>query len=170
MDSNGIARHPKTRAGSAAVPAASGIPSRPLSVAPETDREWERGHPGRPGRHRAPSTWLSLLTGAVLLLGTGCSLLDPLTGGSSDTPVHSVDPNVPFVVVTVGGVAGRDPDPQRRRDDPGLDAAPEDGPADPRSGSRPPLSRAERQQPRVGGSAGRPACCESPRPLSEYAP
>jgi hypothetical protein len=46
---------------------------------------------------------LSALAGLVLLLTTGCTLLSTATGGSSDA-VHSVDPNVPFVVVTVGGL------------------------------------------------------------------
>ena len=46
--------------------------------------------------------WLSALAGVALLLSTGCSALG-LATASADTPVHSVDPNVPFVVVTVGG-------------------------------------------------------------------
>jgi hypothetical protein len=45
---------------------------------------------------------LSLLAGLALLATTGCSVLTPLVPGSA--PVHTVDPNAPFVVVTVGGI------------------------------------------------------------------
>jgi hypothetical protein len=43
-----------------------------------------------------------LLAGAVLLLTTGCAMLAPLVPGGS-APVHTVDANAPYVVVTVGG-------------------------------------------------------------------
>jgi hypothetical protein len=38
----------------------------------------------------------------VLLLATGCSLVSPSASISGDA-VYTVDPNTPFVVVTVGG-------------------------------------------------------------------
>ena len=71
---------------------------------------------GRAPRRRSAG-WLSLLAGAGLLLSTGCSMLG-LTPSSSETSVHSVDPNVPFVVVTVGGASQGTADARRRRDDP----------------------------------------------------
>ena len=121
VDSNGIARHPKSRAGSAAGTAAPGIHTGQPSVAPATDERGSAVIPSlrseltlslpkgqaltAPVRHRPPSAWLSLLAGSALLLGTGCSALG-LSGDSSEPAIHTVDPNVPFVVVTVGGSPG----------------------------------------------------------------
>jgi hypothetical protein len=62
----------------------------------------------RPDRaSRALSTLrISLLAGAALLLSTGCAMLDPVLSGLSvgGARVHTVDPNAPIVVVTMGGV------------------------------------------------------------------
>jgi hypothetical protein len=55
-------------------------------------------------------TWASLLVGGALLLSTGCSVLSPLVPGGGQ--VHTVDPNAPFVVVTVGGVPASTPTAQ----------------------------------------------------------
>src|SRR3954468_22437789 len=53
---------------------------------------------------------LSVLVGAALLLNTGCAVLAPLVPGAA--PVHTVDPNAPFVVVTMGGVPAATPTAQ----------------------------------------------------------
>jgi hypothetical protein len=60
---------------------------------------------GRRGR-----TGASLLVVGALLLSTGCSVLTPLVPGAGQ--VHTVDPNAPFVVVTVGGVPAATPTAQ----------------------------------------------------------
>ena len=44
----------------------------------------------------------SLLAAVLLLVSTGCGMLDTVTSGASAT-THTVDPSQPFVVVTVGG-------------------------------------------------------------------
>jgi hypothetical protein len=46
---------------------------------------------------------MSLLAGAILLLTTGCAILEPLLPGARPS-VHTVDPNAPLVVATVGGL------------------------------------------------------------------
>jgi hypothetical protein len=84
-----------------------------------------RSHPcGRPDNVRpdratgALSTLrISLIAGATLLLCSGCAALDPVLSGlsgltGSGARVHTVDPNTPFVVVTVGGVPASTPTPQ----------------------------------------------------------
>jgi hypothetical protein len=45
---------------------------------------------------------LTLAAVVVLLLTTGCALLD-VSKPSTEPPVHTVDPDGPFLVVTVGG-------------------------------------------------------------------
>jgi hypothetical protein len=55
-------------------------------------------------------TWASLLVGGALVLSTGCSVLSPLVPGGEQ--VHTVDPNAPFVVVTVGGLPAVTPTAQ----------------------------------------------------------
>jgi hypothetical protein len=110
-----------------------------------------------------------VLAGVALLLNTGCSLLGPVVGDSTGSSVHSVDPSVPFVVVTVGGlpaatptlaVAETIPDstPLPRLDLPTRDPA-----ATPRPAASPSLSRSA-----PAAQAGRPP--DSPGAASSPVP
>jgi hypothetical protein len=64
---------------------------------PRIGRYNVRGHL----RHlpRSPSA----LAGIAPLASTGCPLLGGEATDATSASVHSIDPNVPFVVVTVGG-------------------------------------------------------------------
>jgi hypothetical protein len=107
---------------------------------------------------------LSLLAASVLLLSTGCAVLGPLVPGASSSAPTVVDPNVPFVVVTVGGVPAAtatesvaptipDSTPLPRIDPPTRDAS-----SPPRPVASPSLNR--------GGSAA----AQSARPPSAVLP
>lgn len=116
--------------------------------------------------------WLTSAVAATLLLGTGCSLLDPLETATSEA-VHTVDPNVPFVVVTVGGspvptttpgVAETIPDstPLPRIELPGRDPA-----ATARPVASPSLNRAATSASQRARPAAAPPPSGSPAPANQ---
>ena len=111
---------------------------------------------------------MSALAAASLLLSSGCAMLG-LTPSDQSGTVHSVDPNVPFVVVTVGGspaatatltVAETIPDstPLPRIDPPTRDpAAPTRPVASPSANRAPPAAAQAARPPSITNPASSPA-------------
>jgi hypothetical protein len=91
----------------------------------------------------------------VLFLSTGCAMLG-LDGDSTSTGVHSVDPNLPFVVVTVGGSPAATPTPgvattiPESTPLPRIELPTRDPAATPRAAASPSLSRSAPAAGRTG--------------------